>query len=144
MSNHEEWAHRRWTAAFAGYGTGAIIIGFGSQSLLRYADPERLWLGSFLLAASIILFYEGTLREGRWARAIFGVSGGVLMAGACIFVGPLIDASISHSRANDQRCRIIEGEMMRGSPRRDDLPDLFQAFNCRPQTTLMPKRPVQP
>lgn len=44
------------------------------------------------------------------------------------------------NKTDQRRCAMVEREMMRGQPRRSDLPDLFQALGCRPQTDIMPRR----
>lgn len=44
--------------------------------------------------------------------------------------------------ADRARCAVIEREMMRGTPRRGDLPDVFQALGCRPQLNQPLPRPA--
>jgi len=47
-----------------------------------------------------------------------------------------VDGAAQLAAINDVRCAAIERRMYEASPPRDDLPDIFAALQCRPQTNL--------
>jgi hypothetical protein len=55
-----------------------------------------------------------------------------------------IDTAASSAADNDRRCWRIEREMLSAHPRRTDLPDVFTALGCRPQTRLLIAFPSRP
>ena len=142
MGNRNEDRHRAWTSIYAGYGIAGIIVAFGYQPLLRFLSPTIQGTLFLALAIGAAALYESWIAETRAGTT----AGFVLGCAAAVVFVPMAVYSLSLTRqaslANDRRCLIIEREMMRGEPRRDDLPDMFQAFGCRPQTDIMPRRPI--
>ncbi len=124
-----------------GYGIGLLALAWFSAPLIRYADAVAL-ARCGVCAFLVILTLERSHRAHsavvrQVARgAFFGTA-----AMTVLFAGQLFFAARTMARDNDRRCAVIEGELLRATPRRDDLADMFQAFGCRPQSSAMPRRP---
>jgi|GEM_PF-4140606 len=124
-----------------GYGIGLLALAWFSAPLIRYADAVAL-ARCGICAFLVILTLERSHRARsalvrQVARgAFFGAT-----AMTVIFTWQLSSAARTMARDNDRRCAVIERELLRGTPRRGDLADMFQAFGCRPQSDAMPKRP---
>lgn len=124
-----------------GWAAGMIVFYAAAQPLATFADPWRLLVAGFAAGWAII--------AGYCENFLDGVAKVVALIVAILFVGwagntisEVVRDAKAASEMNDRRCLLIEVEMMRGSPRRSDLPDMFQAFKCRPQTNAMPRRPA--
>jgi hypothetical protein len=117
----------------------AIFFGFLLTPLVSLAEPIELLVASLVGATSLqVTALYAPFTPPKWVP--LAVVGGFLgialpLCGVAVLV-------LSRVETNDRRCRIIETEMMRGMPRRTDLPEMFQAFGCRPQTDMMPRRPA--
>lgn len=124
-----------------GYGIGLLALAWFSAPLVRYADAVAL-ARCGLCAFLVILTLERSHRSHsalvrQVARgAFFGTT-----AMTVLFAGQLFFKARAMARDNDRRCAVIERELLRGTPRRDDLADMFQAFGCRPQSDALPRRP---
>ena len=118
-----------------------MSLAWFSAPLVRYADAVAL-ARCGLCAFLVILTLERSHRSHsglvrQVARGAF--VGTTLMT--VLFAGQLFFDARTMARDNDRRCAMIEGELLRGTPRRGDLADMFQAFGCRPQSNAMPRRP---
>lgn len=125
-----------------GWAVGGLVLYAFAQPLLACADPARLLHLGFAAGCVVMFGYAETLLEGREARVCFYALIG-FAAWTTSIVSDVLSTAVEVSAKNDRRCLLIEVEMMRGKPRRDDLPDMFQAFRCQPQTRIMPHRPAK-
>ncbi|MDJ0278733.1 hypothetical protein QLH51_18225 [Sphingomonas sp. 2R-10] len=132
----EDISRRYW-----GYGIGLLALAWFSAPLIRYADAvelARCGLCAFFIALTLERSHRSdSVLVRQIARGAFvGVAVMTVLSAGQVFV-----KARQSAWHNDRRCAIIEGEMLRGTPRRNDLPDMFQAFGCRPQSDRMPHRP---
>ncbi len=131
----DDIAERYW-----GYGIGLLALAWFSAPLIRYADAvelARCGLCAFFIVLTLERSHraESPLVQQIARGAFFGVVAMTLLSAGQIFL-----SAREMAWHNDRRCAVIEREMLRGTPRRDDLADMFQAFGCRPQSDIMPRR----
>jgi hypothetical protein len=109
----------------------AAVAAFVFQSVERFANREHLFLGGMftifaLLAIMSYRVFRGPVIQLYGAMIVLGFS-------ACLLFLTGTDA-MKRSDWNDERCYRIQTAMLHPSPTtRTDLPDLFQALQCRPQ-----------
>lgn len=128
---------------YLSWGIASIAVVWGLSALSGFAPPS-VWAVVGLSAGLAVLTVD-TLHRFKHTRTgqISLATLGAILALTTITLGFYqLTFAMQMSDVNDRRCRVIELEMLRGKPRRDDLADLFQAFRCRPQSTLMPRRPA--
>lgn len=116
---------------------GAMFAYF-AQPLLRFADPFDLALGGGIMACLLIAIWSHLVNESSLRRQkIYSWLGTAVF---CAFMVIVIAPALVRSRAHDRRCREIEETMLSGVTGRDDLPDIFEALQCRPQLDVGPPR----
>ncbi|MEP9401065.1 hypothetical protein [Sphingomonas sp. VNH70] len=124
-----------------GYGIGLLTLAWFSAPLIRYADAvelARCGLSAFVIVLALERAHRGRTRRVRQLAAGMFLGATVMTV---LFATQIFVQARELAWHNDRRCRVMEAEMLRGSPRRGDLPDMFQAFGCRPQGDAMPRRP---
>ena len=111
----------------------AALLAFCTQPLMRFVDADRFLGGGALLAGSFCGFAM-FISEPKAIMSIgYGVVAAILtLVGAYFLITGATQASAA-SVANDQRCLVIQRDMLSAKPRLSNGPDLFQALGCRPQ-----------
>lgn len=116
-----------------GYGVGLVVLYAFAGPLLRFAYPGDLWLVGLLFACILYAGYWSMLYNDGWDGKVMLLTALVALVLAGLVASPVMNASLSDSRANDRRCLAIQRDMLSSMPLRSDGPDLFQALGCRPQ-----------
>lgn len=108
----------------------AAILGYFSLPLLAFANPVWLLNFGFIFALGASCWWFSRQLELPKSWRIFGTTFGLV---GLLGLGVVIMDGFENSTKNDERCVIIERDMLSASPRRADGPDIFAAMNCRPQ-----------
>lgn len=114
------------TIAMAGVALG---IAYFSAPFLRFVGLRTFMLAGFIGVSGVTLAQVGIVMRNQlaWtlARWLFWVSvANLLVLGVIAF---------RSARANDQRCMMLQRDMLSAHPRRADGPAVFGALGCRPQ-----------
>lgn len=128
------------TADLAGQSAQSLLWGIGvalastyalSQPLLDYCDPVYLALTGLLIGISVLALDAIWLRKGGIRYCFLAISIFSMISAAAVLTCQVLEAS-QLSRVNDNRCTLIQNDMLRSSPIRKDSPALFQALKCSP------------
>lgn len=151
-----EHIHAAWTrqldrfalfssAAYPALIVAALVFAFFTQPALRFLAIYPAFEGSMVLGLGVILVRVSYLL----GRDVMGLA----MGTAAVIVGAfwlddVIESAMRTAAANERRCWYIEREMLTSRPRRADLPNLFTALACRPQSDVLaagtePAVPIQ-
>ena len=114
-------------------GVIGIIYAWLSGPLVRYANPAYLFsTASWITVTIVSLIFARSGSSKHW-RALFGFA---FLASSLNLVQSLYwgtETLKARSKANDERCQIIQDDMLSARPRRSDGPALFQALACQPK-----------
>jgi len=127
------------SVAYAPLIVGAAVFAFFAQPLSPYLSAYRGYEGAVVLTSGLILMRAGFERQ----RDLFSI----IFAAIAVWLGAYwlneaIEEAAARAAANDRRCWHIEVEMLRAAPRRNDLPDLFEALGCRAQSDNLAELPA--
>lgn len=117
-------------AAYPALLVGAAVFAYFLQPVLRFMPYYRAYEGAGILAMGLILSRVAF----KFERDALGLFLGLFAVGTGLyFLNDGIEAAMASGLRNDQRCAIIEQDMLSEKPSRPDLPDLFNALGCRAQ-----------
>ncbi len=104
------------------------------QPLLRYADTLCVAYCGGAAGSFAFFFFAAHVTIGC-ARKAFFVLALVMLAVTIVLICCIVRDAGAKSIANDQRCTIIQDDMLSAAPRLWDGPRLFQALSCVPSGT---------
>jgi len=108
-----------------------LVLAYFCQPLLAFADHSRSYTGAVIFVVGVLaVTICRQVSTWFWGELLGSI---VVFLSILVFQGAMDEAFLAF-RKNDSRCWVIEKAMMTGSSERDDLPDIFSALSCRPQT----------
>lgn len=134
MENQVDHLSKVGKSAYPGLIIGAAVFAFFMQPLIKFIDSAHALPAALALSGGLILATTAILLNRDFLGILFGIAGMFLGTGLLLNE---VDNASKLANINDQRCMIIEKDMVSSKPSRNDLPDLFTAFGCRPQTNLL-------
>lgn len=108
----------------------ASVIAYFAVPLLRFADPRALFDAGSMFAFGAAAFYIEVSYSDR--RATLILFAGIFLIGV-IEIASVQAEAFKVSRYVDQKCAVIQFDMLSPKPSRENLADAFQALGCRPQ-----------
>ncbi len=124
----------RGQAAMWGVGVAVLCAYTTGQSFIRVGDSAviaeiGLFAGLFALLFNGIYILPGAFRRPFALAALIALSicGGLLSTNA--------RSMVNQVQANDDRCQLIQDDMLSAKPRKANGPELFQALGCTPTGT---------
>jgi hypothetical protein len=83
--------------------------------------------------SGLAMQHDSEAKRGRWtARSLVAFVIGFLILASSVIVQKATDLPSSIEK---DRCRVLEIDMMRIQPQRENAPELFRSLNCKPQTS---------
>ena len=139
MKNLIENTYNIITKLFSPIIAGCAIFAYLNQNLISFIPAYKSYQVGFssfvgLIVAGLAL---------RFREDVVGVI--LLLTCPVAFIamaGSMFEDAATLASAHERRCQKIEAEMLAIKPRRSDLPDLFSALECRPQTEQLPAYPT--
>lgn len=111
----------------------AVTSAFFVSPLLPYMSLSSTSLAGIALALGAGMYWQELL-TGTGQKWGGGLPWLFLMAVSLIALIVQLTLGVSNYHNNANRCADIEQRMLKANPDRDDLPELFQAFDCQPSS----------
>lgn len=119
------------SAAYPALIVSAVLFAFFTQPAMKFVAIHPTFDGALILGLGVILVRVSY----KMGRDMIGILGGILAVGiGAYYLDTAVEAAMRAAAANDRRCWYVEQEMLSPQPQRSDLPDLFTALGCRPQS----------
>jgi hypothetical protein len=121
---------------FKGGVAGLALVAFCVQPLLPFVEPSWFLFGGLFFGAGVCsaVAAYGAPTASPWSiRFCIGLA----IVGLTTLAVVTSNAD-TRSAANDERCLVVERDMLSASPKITNGADVFQAFRCRPQTDDLP------
>lgn len=119
---------------------GAALFAYFTQSMARYVDVYAAYGAAIAFTMALVVVSVAYTLE----RDVFGVVVGLIGLFAGLYLlNEVVENAAKQASINDQRCLRIEIEMLSATPRRSDLPEVFAALGCRPQSHHLLQLPKQ-
>ena len=110
---------------------GAALFAYFAQSILPFATPLDLVLGSAAFATAIVAIWSQLNSATSDRQILFCVISASALMMAFFFI--VIYPAMGRARDHDRRCLVIERQMFPDSPDAERMSAIFAALQCRPQ-----------
>ena len=121
----------------------AVTSAFFISPLFPYANLDHLAGAGIALAIGSALAWIELMHSARAGRFTKYFPLGVTILASFLLTFTVINAMGKYVQSQT-RCAIIEKEMLSVSPRRSDLPEIFQALGCKISNNETVKFPPKP
>ena len=119
----------------------AALVGYTFAPQTRFVDP-----GIFAVAGAFAGLSAGGLwasRGSSWGRTYEMVNMALGVAAVTV-LGSQCNRAINRSQQNDERCWVLQRDMLSAAPQRTDDAAIFQALGCQPKDAMQISFPANP
>ena len=111
-----------------------IIFALCNDWVMAVPVQWRVFIAAWL-SAGLWSTYNTFKARSKGLGIVFALTTVAIIFGPFLKLAPIANRVDRELAANEERCRIIQSDMLNARPRIADGPDKFQALGCRPQGT---------